>query len=140
MKERHTKQKEKLINYLKENSNKHLTIIEIYNDTMKEIGLTTIYRIINSEIKKGSMSKFPIPNKQGFCYQYNLKKESCKNHYHLVCENCNKILHTDSEWIKALVNKLEEKENFKINTSKVTFYGLCAKCQREIRIDEEKSF
>ena len=49
--ERKTEQKEILIKYLKENSGKHLTINEIYSNLQKDMGMTTIYRIINSLIE-----------------------------------------------------------------------------------------
>ena len=52
-KERNTEQKEILIEYLKKNANKHLSILQIKNDLSNEIGLTTIYRIINTLVQKG---------------------------------------------------------------------------------------
>jgi len=52
-KERNTRQKEVIINFLKENENKHLSISDIKAVLGDEIGLTTIYRIINSLINQG---------------------------------------------------------------------------------------
>ena len=51
-KERNTRQKEVIINFLKENENKHLSISDIKAVLGDEIGLTTIYRIINGLLLK----------------------------------------------------------------------------------------
>jgi len=130
-KERNTEQKEILIEYLKKNANKHLSILQIKNDLSNEIGLTTIYRIINTLVQKGIVSKVPIENSQGFCYQYNEKQEKCINHYHLICEKCNKIIHLENDNISNLFNKIEQEEKFKINNNRVTFYGICNKCKNK---------
>lgn len=127
-KERNTEQKEILIEYLKNNANKHLNISEIQNDLSNEISLTTVYRIINSLVQKGIVSKVPLENSQGFCYQYNTEKEHCSNHYHLICEKCNKIIHLENNEINNIVKKIENEKNFKINTNRIVFYGLCNEC------------
>ena len=127
-KERNTEQKEILIEYLKNNANKHLNISEIQNDLSNEISLTTIYRIINSLVQNGIVSKLPLEKSQGFCYQYNTEKEHCSNHYHLICEKCNKIIHLENNEINNIVKKIENEKNFKINTNRIVFYGLCNEC------------
>lgn len=127
-KERNTEQKEILIKYLKNNANKHLNISEIQKDLSNEIGLTTIYRIINSLVQKGIVSKIPLENSQGFCYQYNSEKEHCSNHYHLICEKCNKTIHIENDNIKKVLKEIENENQFKINNNRIVFYGLCDKC------------
>ena len=127
-KERNTEQKEILIEYLKNNANKHLNISEIQNDLSNEISLTTVYRIINSLVQKGIVNKVPLENSQGFCYQYNPEKEHCSNHYHLICEKCNKIIHFENNEINNIVQKIENEKDFKINRNRIVFYGLCNEC------------
>ena len=128
-KERNTEQKEILINYLKKNKNKHLSINKIQNDLKDEIGLTTIYRIINNLIKKGEVTKSSLDGKQGFYYQYSEKKEKCKNHYHLICEKCNKLYHFESDEIVKVSQEINKKEHFLIDNERTIFYGICQKCQ-----------
>lgn len=130
-KERRTEQKEKLIEYLKNNANRHLCILKIQEDLHNEIGQTTIYRIINSLVEKGMVSKIPLENSQGFCYQYNNEKEHCSNHYHLICEKCNKTIHINNENINTTLKEIENENQFKINNSRVVFYGLCNKCMEK---------
>ena len=128
--ERKTKQKEIVIEYLKENTDKHLTIQEIQVDLNNKIGLTTIYRIINDLIKKGVVSKIPFENKQGYCYKYNSEIKECKGHYHLVCENCNKLFHFESSEISKIKQKADKNEEFLINDNRIVFYGLCKNCKK----------
>ena len=130
-KERNTEQKEILIKYLKINANKHLNISEIQKDLSNEIGLTTVYRIINSLVQKGIVSKIPLENSQGFCYQYNSEKEHCSNHYHLICEKCNKTIHIENDNIKKVLKEIENENQFKINNNRIVFYGLCDKCMEK---------
>lgn len=128
-KERKTEQKEILVKYLEANANKHLTIQEIHSDLQDEIGMTTIYRIINNLIEKGIVNKIPFENKQGCCYQYNSKKSECCNHYHLICEKCNKLFHFDSIEVGKVGKEAKQKEDFEIDDSRIVFYGICKDCK-----------
>lgn len=124
---RNTKQKAKVIEHLEKNKNKHITIEEIQKELEGIVGTTTIYRIINKLVEEGTVTKIPL-NTQGFCYQYNKEKEKCHKHYHLICEDCGKLLHFESKEIEATQKEAQKKEKFYIDLDKVTFYGKCQKC------------
>ena len=129
-KERNTSQKEVLLNYLESNKNKHLNIQDIYLDLRQEIGMTTIYRIMNSLIEKGIVNKIPLENKQGYCYTYNPKDEECAKHYHLICEKCNHLYHFETKEVEKISKEAEKNEDFEIDNSRIVFYGLCKKCKK----------
>ena len=136
-KERNTDQKEKVINYLKENSEKHLSIEHIYEDLKDDVGKTTIYRIINNLIEKGIVTKIPLENSQGFCYKYNSKNETCSKHYHLICEKCNHLYHFKSKEVAKVSKEAKQNENFEIDNNRIVFYGICKQCKKSGRnIDE----
>ena len=128
-KERNTEQKEIVINYLKKNSDKHLSIEEIYSNVKCEVGKTTVYRIINHLIEKGLVTKIPLENKQGFCYKYNSKLESCNDHYHLICEKCNNLYHFKSKVVAKVNEEAEKNEEFEIDNNRIVFYGICRECK-----------
>lgn len=128
-KERNTQQKEILIEYLEKNINKHLSIQDIYLDLQHKIGMTTIYRIINSLIEKGIITKIPFENKQGYCYMYNSKNKNCNKHYHLICEKCNNLFHFESKEIARVNQEVKQNEGFEIDNSRIVFYGVCEKCK-----------
>ena len=127
--ERKTIQKDLVIEYLKNNRNKHISIQEIYEELQNKVGMTTIYRIINNLIQKGIVKKIPLENKQGFCYMYNSEDKECQNHYHLICENCNKLFHFETSKMLKLKNDVLKNENFEIDRNKIVFYGLCKECK-----------
>ncbi len=129
--ERNTKQKELVIEYLKKHSDKHMTIVEIQKGLKNKVPMTTLYRIINHLIQKGFVIKKPFENKQGACYKFNDKEEKCDNHYHLICEKCNKLLHYESEVLEEVEKQIKKDKNFDIDNSKVVFYGICKECKGE---------
>ena len=129
--ERKTGQKEFLLNYLEKHKNKHLNIQDVYLDLKDEMGMTTIYRIMNSLIEKGMVNKIPLENKQGYCYMYSPKHEECTKHYHLVCEKCNQLFHFESKEIPKITKEAEQNEDFEIDNNRVVFYGICKGCKRK---------
>lgn len=126
---RNTKQKRIVLDYLEKHKNRHITIEEIQKELDGEVGTTTIYRIINKLVEDGLITKIPL-NTQGFCYQYNKEKEKCHKHYHLICEDCGKLVHFESKEIEVTQKEALQKENFQIDLDKVTFYGKCSKCTK----------
>lgn len=126
---RNTKQKRMVLEYLEKHQNEHITIDEIHKEIEGAVGTTTIYRIINKLVEEGVVSKIPL-NTQGFCYQYNKEKTSCHKHYHLICENCGKLVHFESKEIESTQKEALQKEKFNIDLDKVTFYGQCSECNK----------
>lgn len=126
---RNTKQKEKIISYLNKNPNKHLSIKQIVDGLNNEIGTTTVYRMVNKLVEEGKIAKIPLTDKQGFCYQFNQKQKHCKEHYHLICEDCGKLVHFESETFENTEKEALKKENFSIDKAKIVFYGKCKKCE-----------
>ena len=128
-KERNTRQKEAIIKFLKKNECKHLSISDIKSVLGNEIGLTTIYRIINALIAQGSVIKIPLSNAQGYCYQYNSYCKKRSDHYHLMCEKCGKLIHFDSEELNKTCSEALKKQNFEIDSGKITILGTCGDCR-----------
>ena len=128
-KERNTEQKEFVINYLKQNGEKHISINQIYDDLKDDVGKTTIYRIINNLIDKGLVTKIPLENGQGFCYKYNSKNDTCNKHYHLICEKCNHLYHFKSEEVEKVSKEVQQNEEFEIDNNRIVFYGICKECK-----------
>ncbi|MEE1499436.1 MAG: transcriptional repressor, partial [Enterococcus hirae] len=56
---------------------------------------------------------------------------SSKRHYHVVCENCGKIVdfhYPDLADIEMAAGRLT---NFEINEHRLELYGRCPECQKE---------
>ena len=121
-----TKQKEKLLQYLIDNSNTFVSAEDIEKYVEKEkinIGLTTIYRFLNSLEEQGKL-RIDLKEHTKY-YQYIL--EECENHYHLKCKKCGQITHLDCEELEEIKEHILKDHKFNID-SKFEIYGLCNKC------------
>ena len=124
-----TEQRKKLLLFLISNENSFVSAEDIEKYIEKEkinIGLTTIYRFLNSLEKQGKV-RVELKEHTKF-YQYIL--EECENHYHLKCKNCGEITHLDCEELEELKEHVFEEHNFIID-SKFEIYGLCGNCYKK---------
>ena len=126
-----TKHRDELIKYLRENSDKHLTIQEISQNLDGKIPQATIYRLINKFLEEGLVRKYSIDPTLSNCYQ--LVDDDCHEHFHLVCEKCGKVIHLECSEVNHLLNHINSEHKFEINTSKVNFYGICEDCKKEAK-------
>ncbi len=128
-----TKQRERILNYLKDNKDKNITAQEILNYFKMQgnnIGKTTIYRFLNELVKENVIKKYMIEERNCSCYQF-IKDKNCSEHYHLKCEKCNKIIHLKCDEIKYLQEHISNKHNFKLDSIKTVLYGICENCAKK---------
>jgi Fur family peroxide stress response transcriptional regulator len=50
-------------------------------------------------------------------------------HPHVVCTRCNKIIDLQASNLKAMARQVTEETGFRIETYRLDFFGVCAKCQ-----------
>lgn len=102
----------------------HLNIDELYTLLQKKfptLSLATIYKNINKMCEKLFVSEVKLPNQKNV---YELTK---KEHSHIVCSKCSAILDIEID-TNLLNNKAEELTHYKIDTSSITFNGVCPQC------------
>ena len=124
-----TKQKSVLLNTIK-NKNNVFTIKDLYNEFNGEIGLTTIYRLVDKLVSDKVLDKQIDENNTTY-YQY---LEECKleNHFYLRCSKCGHIEHVDCDCINELYDHIINKHNFKLNKEKIIINGICEKCVKDV--------
>lgn len=125
-----TKNKIKILNCLKENSYRHLTIDQIVELLDNQIPLASVYRIIDSLVLEGLVRKYVIDNNTSACFQY-IENSEEHNHFHMLCTKCGKLIHLECDEVNHLLKHIENDHDFKIDITKVTLYGVCADCQKE---------
>ncbi len=136
-----TKQKEKLVDFLINNKDKHTTVQEISAYLSSEgspLGTATIYRQLDKLVESGCVRKFVIDGKTGACYQYIENEHECREHFHLKCLNCGKLIHLNCDHLMSINKHIEEHHGFVIDPSQTVFYGRCAECSAaESETDEQ---
>lgn len=131
VKRRNTKQKQVIVDFLKDNQDRHLTADEIV-DNLKtsnlKVSKATVYRLLNNLSEDGTLRKYLLSESLSSCYQYVEDLHECNRHYHLICDVCGSVLHFDNTYMDKLQESVLENNNFKIDLQKVIFYGKCKVC------------
>lgn len=128
-----TRQKEAILSFFKENSNRHLTaadIINQINSTGENIGTATVYRYLDRLVEKGTIRKYFVDEKLGACYQYNEDNRECGHHFHLKCIECGKLIHLDCSHLQSISDHIFSEHDFVIDNSRTVFYGRCKNCEK----------
>ena len=104
----------------------HLAPAQVYEQAHKEMpGLTepTVYRTLEFLAGKG----FALAtHKENGKRVYELAET---DHHHLICRNCGASMEIEHAPLKKLYHQLESSTGYKLDSSHVTFFGLCPKCQ-----------
>lgn len=128
-----TKQRERILKYLKENKDSNITADEIINyfkSTNDKIGKATVYRYLNNLVKENIVKKYMVENRNCSCYQY-IEEQNCDSHYHLKCEKCNKIIHLECDEFKGVENHIAKEHDFELDSVKTVLYGICKECSKK---------
>lgn len=123
---RNTKQKQIILDTL-EHDKTHPTMYQIYEKIKKKypdckLGQATVYRNVNRLVEEGSVRKISLPNAVD-CYDGNIRE-----HYHLICEKCGKLIDVFDDEIINYFNTLKKRHNIIINRYLVLLEGVCKKC------------
>ena len=129
-----TKNKEYIIEALSNNLDKTLSAEEIL-DFIKtkgiSINITTIYRNLEKLTNKNIILKFPSSDNSKNFYQIKKHNYKHKEHLHLQCTNCGKIIHLDCDFMQEFVDHLKEDHSFDLTCASSILFGLCEDCKKE---------
>lgn len=107
-------------------SSRHLSPTEVYKQTRKDLpGITetTVYRTLeflaeNSLVRPAHMGNGHLV--------YEIARHE---HHHLKCRGCGTEMEVDHAQLARLYRQLETATGFKLDSSHMTFFGLCPDCQ-----------
>lgn len=130
-----TPQREATVKILLENGKDHLSAEEIFlflKQSNSDIGLATVYRTL--EI----LTQLHVTNKVLFedgLTRYDLHRgKSTHFHHHLLCLKCGEIDEIFEDLLVDIEKDIETRYHFKIKDHRLTFHGICAKCQEKDKI------
>jgi Fur family ferric uptake transcriptional regulator len=126
-----TQQRKLILDYMAALGDSHVTVNQIvryFEKNETAVGQTTIYRYLEKLADDGKIRKY-ILSEGGACYQYINDEKKCREHFHLKCEQCGKLIHLDCNLLDEIQQHLLKKHNFQINMLKTVFYGRCRNCR-----------
>lgn len=135
IKKRHTWQKDSIISFFEKNKGKHMTAENVVFELTKQdfkVSQATVYRNLAELVKEGVLRKYISENTKGACYQYVDNANKCIQHYHLICDECGKIIHFEGSEFEQLKYKVLSENKFELNLQKIVLYGKCEKCKENM--------
>ena len=88
-----------------------MTAEEVYGELHSNgstVGRTTVYRHLEKLYAEGAIRKFLTGDNSGACFQYVDNPEACHNHYHLRCNSCGRLIHTDCDFLNELAEHIKD--------------------------------
>ncbi len=126
-----TRQREAIFEYIISQKGNHVTvnqIAEFFRTQNTSMGITTIYRHLDNLVREGQVKKYLLDGITGACFQYIDRDNTSHTQYHLKCEGCGELFHTQCNVIDELAHHMGDSHNFELNTGKTIFYGKCGNC------------
>ena len=93
-----TKQKNELLEFFKENSDKCFLAKDIIKNSSISLGEATVYRTLSRFVEDGLLKKFISSEGSGAYYQYNENSRGCDSHFHLKFFKCITHFHIDASF------------------------------------------
>jgi Fur family ferric uptake transcriptional regulator len=113
----------KILQILQEPENQHISAEDVYKiliDQGEEIGLATVYRVLNQFDDAG------ILNRHHFEGGKSVFEISHKDHHdHLVCLKCGKVIEFEDEIIEQRQEMMAKQHNMKLTHHSLYLYGEC---------------
>ena len=123
-----TEQRKELLDYMIKNSKKFVKADEIEKHLKNKnisVGLTTIYRFLNSLEKQGKV-RVELREHTKY-YQYVPQENS--NHLFLKCKNCGKSLNLKCQEFEDINKHIKKEHKFNLDYNTI-IYGTCNKCSK----------
>lgn len=112
----------------------HRSAHEVYEharERLPGLNLATVYRTLDTLHHAGLIDLFSVaPDSMRFSLH-----DASNAHAHLYCKNCGVLLEVDIKPFKRLATELEHEIGFVIDSSHMSFQGLCHRCREDGKLD-----
>ena len=126
-----TKQGKLLLDYLRGQGSRHVSVQEISAGIGAGIGTATIYRQLDKLAGQGLVQKY-VNDGGPACYQYvGDDGTACNTHFHLKCADCGALIHLECDEMGRLIDHIYRDHGFRTDLTRSAFYGTCADCQKK---------
>ena len=123
---RQSKQRNRILEILR-STKSHPTADWIYKNLKSEfpkLSLGTVYRNLSVLEDQGLVKKIH------FGSTFDRFEANNKQHYHLICDGCGKIVDFNLSIYDEINNKARRNSQFNSRSHKLEFYGLCENCNK----------
>ena len=127
-----TASRKKILEYLKENHSRTLTVSDIDNylkECGNEVNITTIYRYLDKLEKEGTVMKYVAEKGSQATYQYVEAGHDCDGHLHLQCVKCGQVIHLECHFMHEILEHVENEHGFVMQCKNSIIYGMCNSCK-----------
>lgn len=112
-------------------SGDHISAEAVYKQVRRRyptINISTIYRTLEllEKINLATSTDLGDGTKQYHCID-------SSRHHHLICKSCGDILEMSGSHLEPLRDVLYKEYKFKTNLNHLVIYGMCRRCQRELK-------
>jgi Fe2+/Zn2+ uptake regulation proteins len=132
MQRRLTKQKELILDIVKNNYN-HPTADEVYDIAVQrksDISRGTVYRNLHLLAEEGYILEIPSPGIFPNRYDLNISR-----HFHVVCNRCGAMEDVDVSIPEPELKNIRN-TGYEIESCEIIFRGLCPECQKSEKTGE----
>lgn len=126
--------KQLVIDFLKSKAETTVSVEEIKNylsENENNANITTIYRILDKLYENNLLMRFSDEKKKRYTYKYVSNESMCREHIHLKCSNCGKIVHLDCEHSDEFIRHIYNEHGFLLRCDNAILYGLCKNCLKK---------
>lgn len=127
-----TPQREATVRVLLENEEDHLSAEDVFllvREISPDIGLATVYRTLELLNELNVVDKIQFGDGVS---RYDLRQEGAAHfHHHLVCIECGAVDEIQEDLLEDVEAIVEKKWNFRIKDHRLTFHGICYRCQED---------
>jgi len=125
-----TRQRQAVLEYIKKFNDRQFSALQIAEGVKDEgIGKSTVYRQISYLLEEGLIRRFRGKDGKSVLYQYT-GDVCCRDHFHLKCKNCGKLVHLDCKHIEHLRHHIMDEHEFTIDMLSTVLYGFCKECKK----------
>ncbi|WP_199608657.1 ferric iron uptake transcriptional regulator [Flocculibacter collagenilyticus] len=113
----------KILEILKDPEHQHISAEDVYKillDNGEEIGLATVYRVLNQFDDAGILSRHHFESGKSV---FELTGKT--HHDHLVCLNCGKVIEFEDDVIEQRQLDIAEAHGLKLTNHSLYLYGEC---------------
>ena len=125
-----TRQRALLLEYLQKHADESLSAAQIADELKKaNISISAVYRNLSLLEDEGKIHRTSKSDDRTVYYRFT-DCEECKSHLHLSCSHCGRTFHMDLPSTRKLIESVEEKSDFEIDSADTVLYGLCKDCRK----------